>query len=280
MRRVERTPSVHSYGQLGAKPLEKASTAAKVGDSVVVGDKAVSIPPRQVPEDVLAARSVATAVSRVVARRNPRIDSVSLLDITAEKAANLTEDEIVELLRFKGRTDPSKLALVLFLPDGYRIAIQLVKGISEDRWLELLGGDQAAADDFGFYMLFGEKFLWRAMEERPTLEEAKEYIRVECELSPEDLQNEEVDGRVTPLAQAMVDVYANKSRRRKFGDQLQKITHYLLNQLPSPDSANRGYWRTLCKVIKDEMRSRSGGKKLIELGKDFPALKAALEIPS
>ncbi|MDR1528381.1 MAG: hypothetical protein LBS22_02230 [Puniceicoccales bacterium] len=62
MRRVERTPSVHSYGQLGTKSLEKASTAAKVGDSVVVGDKAVGIPPRKVPEDALAARSAVADV--------------------------------------------------------------------------------------------------------------------------------------------------------------------------------------------------------------------------
>ncbi|MDR0742433.1 MAG: hypothetical protein LBE98_03145 [Puniceicoccales bacterium] len=199
------------------------------------------------------------------------------MDLTAEEAANLTEDEIVELLRFKGRTDPSKLALVLFLPDGYRIAIQLVKGISEDRWLELFGGDQAAADDFRYYMLSGKKFLWRKMEKRPTLKEAKEYIRMECELSPEDLQNEEVDGRVTPLAQAMVDVYANKGRRRKFGDQLQNLTNLILSKLSSPDSANQEYWRTICEAIRYEMRGRSGRRKLTELREKFPALKAAME---
>ncbi|MDR0742434.1 MAG: hypothetical protein LBE98_03150 [Puniceicoccales bacterium] len=72
MRRVEKTPFAHNYGQLGTKSLEKASTAAKVGDSVVVCDKAVSIPSGKVPEDVLATRSVAIAAPRVVARRNPR----------------------------------------------------------------------------------------------------------------------------------------------------------------------------------------------------------------
>ncbi|MDR2432468.1 MAG: hypothetical protein LBD34_01820 [Puniceicoccales bacterium] len=285
MESLKRTQFAQGYDLLVAKPVGKGNSAPKVEDPIVAGGKEVTIHLHKVPDTPLRTRSVVAAAVPLppfVPRHLGIYHSASWLWFTAENTANLPQSAIVKSLYFKGRFDPSKLAMILLLQDGEVIANQLLDGIPGNRLLELLGGNRNSMEEFVYYMLFG-KYFKRIMEESPTLEEAKDRIRVECEFYPKDLQRRKLNKLITAPAQAMMELWTDKDKRMEFENQLRKIVDLILGKLPPPNEENRRYWNNVCEAIKDgvgESPKEKDRKRLMELREKFPAFKAAMETKS
>jgi hypothetical protein len=300
MDRLKRTQSVQYYGQLASKSVEKQADAAKEEDVAATDDRKVSIPlslvpgsvvgthsvavavpqsptvnsPRnEVPEDALETRSAVVAVPQSTTVNPPRC----CLELTVGNAANLKEDEIVQLLRFRRWFDVSKFAPILFLPDGYQIAIQLVNGMSGNCLLKAIGSSNVSADNFT-YMFPPENYFDKNMTDTPTKEEMMELLAVECSPLPDNLPEEEFDKLATVVGQDMMDTYSDKSRREKFVDNLGKIVDLIFHKLPSRSADNQVYWDNICEAVTEETVGEDGEyseEKLQELTEKYPAFKAA-----
>ncbi|MDR2432465.1 MAG: hypothetical protein LBD34_01805 [Puniceicoccales bacterium] len=277
MEKTKRTQSAQGYDSLVTKPVRKSNSVPRNEDFLVLGGrggKKVYIPSFKVPDTPLGTRSV---VSSVVAQRQPSGKlPVSLPEFTLENTANLTEEEFVELLCLNGKFDPIKLAIILCLPDGDRIAIQVIEHISKSRLLEVLGGNRDSAEGLGD-LLSGKNPLKRITSELLTTEELGEYLRVVFRYPLMALQNKEVYGPIIALAQVMLDTCPNKGRRREFESQLRKIIDLILGKLPPPNEENQRYWDNIIKTIKRRIRGKKGKEKvtakLVKFKKKFPVLK-------
>ncbi|MDR0693442.1 MAG: hypothetical protein LBF49_02640 [Puniceicoccales bacterium] len=278
MERVKKIQPAQSYGQSGTIPEKVDDSVQKVIDFFEVGGKGgkrvrrVDIPAPRVSGSPLRTRSaVAAAVPPVIVPRYPGVHPVSLLWLTVENVMNLPRDEILGVLSLNGRFDPSKLAIMLFLPGGYQIANQVVERIPRCRLLKLIGGNRASLDDC-LDLLFEKKYLERIMLEFPTVKEIREYIRVECGFFPEDLQDEEVDERITALAQTMIESYADEGGRRKLESNLRKVVDLIFVKLPLPTKRNQRLWDNIGKALS----GKKGEKKHREIKERFPLSYIAL----
>ncbi|MDR0693443.1 MAG: hypothetical protein LBF49_02645 [Puniceicoccales bacterium] len=250
MKKVERSLSA-PYGLLSISSLKKDGGDPKIVDPIVAGSGEIGIPPPRIFGSPLEIRSavVPTVPPLVIPLDSTLNPPMSCLELTLENTAGLTEDEILGVLSLNGRFDASKFEIVLFLPDGYQIAMQLVNGMSGGCLLKLFGESRASSENFVYHMISG-KYLERKMEKFPTVKEMKEYLRVECGFFPEDLQDEEVDERITSLAQTMIGVYTNQDRRVEFEGERRNLNSLIINKFPLPDMENQACWNNIITQLK------------------------------
>jgi hypothetical protein len=255
MDRLKRTQSVQYYGQLASKSVEKQADAAKVEDVAATGDRKVSIPLSLVPEDALETHSVATAVPKSTTVSPPRC----CLELTVRNAANLNEDEIVQLLQFEGKFDASRLGIILLLPDGDQIAAQLVNGMSGNCLLKAIGRNNVSANNF-VYVFFPEEYVAKEGEidigEVSTKELFSNSIR---EVFLQSSQKGEFNELIGIMNQMAMDIYIDKDQRNRFEDQLQKTVDLIVGKLPSPNAENQEFWDNLHKAIVDVINENGDG---------------------
>ncbi|MDR2432466.1 MAG: hypothetical protein LBD34_01810 [Puniceicoccales bacterium] len=276
MESLKRTQSAQGYDLLVTKPVEKGNSAPKVEDPIVADGKEVSIPLRKVPCVPLGTRSAeAAAVSPVVVQRQPRGKlPVSWLEFTPENIANLTEDEIIRQLCFRGNPDPSKFGTMLFLPNGFQIVFQVLELISEDRLLELIGRNATSADSF-MYIFFEKEYFVDDIDESPTEETMRNSVRVECKPLPQGLSRKKAKKLITVVSREMLEVYVNEDKRREFEGKVRKIVDLIFDKLPPPNEKNQRYWDNIREAIGtviDESYGMDYEKKLAKLKKRFPVL--------
>ncbi|MDR1457843.1 MAG: hypothetical protein LBI47_03285 [Puniceicoccales bacterium] len=278
MEGTKKIQPAQSYDQSVAIPKEVDGSGPKTRDLFEVGGRGgkrvrkISIPPCKVFDGTLGTHSArAAAVPPDIVPRYSGVHPVSLLWFTVENVKNLPQDEIVESLFLNDKFTLSKLAIVLSLPEGDQIAGQVVECIPGDRLLKLLGENRASLDDC-LDLLFEKKWLERIALEFPTVEEIKEYLRVACGFSPEDLQNEEVNGPITALAQTMTETYADEDRRRGIEGEMRKVVDSIFSKLPPPSEENQKLWDNILKA----MHTKKSEKKLKEIRKRFPLVYLVL----
>ncbi|MDR0693444.1 MAG: hypothetical protein LBF49_02650 [Puniceicoccales bacterium] len=286
MRQIERSLSA-PYGSLrisspGISSVKKDGGDPKIVDPVVAGSGKIGIPPSKVPGGALETHSAVAAPvppPPVVVPRNPRVNHpVSWLEFTVENTAGLREDEIVRLLLFQDRPDPSKFGTIFFLPDGDQIVRQLVNGMSGNRLLEFVGRDAISADSFTC-IFFEKKYFVEDMDEDPTMEDMRDSVLIECEPLPPGLPKGKFEERITVVARAMKDAYANKGKRGKFEGKLRNVVDSIFAKLPPPNEENQEYWDNICEAIEtviDESPSADNKKRLAEARERFPVLDIAL----
>ncbi|MDR1233502.1 MAG: hypothetical protein LBJ75_04580 [Puniceicoccales bacterium] len=285
MDKVERREPVQYWNRLAAI-LEKEENdaakndAAKTRNFIAIDGKKVNIPQRTVSEGTLVkARSVvAVADPEDSIVNRPR----SWIEFTMENTAKLTEDEIVELLQLSGQFDASKLASILFLPNGPRIATQLVNRMSGDCLLKAIGRDLMAADNL-VCILFPEDYFDGLTGESPTVDRMAVCVRRECEPLPQGLSKEKADGQISIVSQTMMKVCADKDRRKDYESRLQRIVDLIFNKLPPPNKENQKQWDNIYTAVMEETTdldgetSEDGEKKLEELERRYTVWKVVEE---
>ncbi|MDR0693441.1 MAG: hypothetical protein LBF49_02635 [Puniceicoccales bacterium] len=286
MERVKRTQPDQDDGQVVERPVEEDELFSGVfsmeGEEkmITLGGEGISIPWGKVPDDVLETRSaeVPTVPPLVIPLDSTLKPPMSWPEFTLENTAGLREDEIVRLLLFQGRPDPSKFGIVLFLPDGESIAIQLINGIPADRLLRFVGENRGSADNF-MCVFFGEGFFVKDMDQVPTIEDMRNSVSIECEPFPPGLPEEKFEERITVVAQAMKDAYADKGKRGEFEDKLRNVMDLIFAKLPLPDMENQMCWDNIRRATIDNsyrFYGTDGEKKLAELRERFPVLDLIL----
>ncbi|MDR2628667.1 MAG: hypothetical protein LBC30_01575 [Puniceicoccales bacterium] len=265
---VERMRSILGYGQLAMRPKEDSDTTDDE-DFVIGGSKKVNVPQAIVPDDALGTRS------EIVPRFPKGSGPTSWLECTVENTANLVEDKIVQLLFFQGRFDVSKLALILLLPDGDRIATQLANGMSGNRLLESIGGDATSVDDF-MCIFFPEEYFVKDIGEVPTLEQIANSTRAECEFPSQDLSKEKFDEQIDMVSQATIDTFTHKDRRENFEGQLGGIADSIARKFPPSNAENQKCWDNIFRGVKamidESHRANGDGEKKLKRAKEiFPA---------
>ncbi|MDR1233503.1 MAG: hypothetical protein LBJ75_04585 [Puniceicoccales bacterium] len=279
MDKVEKVKPVPDWSQLAALAAmleEEENDTVKIGNFTAVDDKKVSIPPKKVPEDTLKARSVAT----VADPRSPTgLPPRSWREFTETNTANLTEDKIAQLLSPQEGFDPSDWGFILLMPDGYRIAAQLVNRVSEKCLLDIIGGNFEAARNF-MYIFFEEKYCAKKMGEPLTKEEVDDAIRLVGEgpfpqdLSqekfeelvgtilqtilggepfPRGLSQEKLGERMGTIIQTMLDILIKKNRREEFESQLRGVVDLIVKKLPKPNAENQARWDNIHTAIKTKV---------------------------
>jgi hypothetical protein len=210
--------------------------------------------------------------------KKAKVSLTSWLEFTVENTANLTADEIIQLLSHSGTFDSSKFGTMLFLPDGTRVVRQIVNGIPGDRLLKLIGKDATSADSFMCILLNREYFV-NDMDETPTEEVIRNSVRKECEPFSLDFPREKADKLITSVAQIMMETYVDENKRREFENNLRDVVDLIVSKFPPPNKENQTCWDNICKAIKiaiGESRNTDEEEKFAELEGRFPALKAAM----
>ncbi|MDR2628666.1 MAG: hypothetical protein LBC30_01570 [Puniceicoccales bacterium] len=273
MEKVKRTHLVCGCGQLVSKPEEKQADASKVGDSVAVAcsSSEVGIPLREVPENTLRTRSVATTTDL----QKPTVASPRFwLEFTLKNTANLVEGEIVQLLSLEDRFDASNFGTILFLSNGDRIATQLIKGMSGDCLLESIGRDATSVDNF-MYIFFPEEYFAKKKEVDGPLTKERVGDRIR-KFSPQGSQKEEFNRLVDVVSQAAINIFTHKDRRKKFEGRLGIIADSIARKFPPSNAKNQKYWDNIFRGVRamiDESHGANGDgeEKLKRAKKIFPA---------
>ncbi|MDR2432467.1 MAG: hypothetical protein LBD34_01815 [Puniceicoccales bacterium] len=255
MESLKRTQSAQGYVQEVESPDTERAVDPLIGNSLIravnLGSEKFNIPPPRVSSTPLEIHSIeVAAVSLVAVPPDSTINSpVSWLEFTPENTANLTENEIAQLLRFGDEFDPSKFGTMLLLPNGIQIVFQIIELISEDRLLELIGGNETSADSFT-YILFEDRYFPQGIGERPPERSIRYSIEVECKPLPQGFPEERAEELITAPAQAMMELYVDEGKRREFESQLRNVVNLIAGKFPPPNEENQVYWDNICEAIK------------------------------
>ncbi|MDR2628668.1 MAG: hypothetical protein LBC30_01580 [Puniceicoccales bacterium] len=279
MEGVRRTKSGQDDGQVVARPEEKDEfpldistiSVEKVERTVTAGRRAVSIPQAEVYGSALGTRSViATNVPR-----NSRVNSpTSWLELTPENAVNLKENEFIQLLSHRGIFDVSKLGYILFFPEGYSIAAQMINLIPGNRLLRLVGEGLESAYYFA-HIFFEKKFLGIDNSQVPTMESLHSIIQAKCKSQLQGLSQKSMNDRITDLTQTVRETCADEDKCRKFESNLRNLTDLIFSKLPSPNIGNQILWDNIRRAVEDNVHrfyDTDGEKKLEELKGRFSVL--------
>ncbi|MDR2603516.1 MAG: hypothetical protein LBC11_03075 [Puniceicoccales bacterium] len=289
MEGVRRTGSGQNDGQVVARPVEgdelppdiSAISMEKGGKTVTIGRKKISIPCSKVCGNAFRTSSVTAIVSPGVHPWWPavgakvNISSKSWLELTMENTANLTVDEIIQLLSHSGTFDVSILGYILFLPDGYSIAVRVINTF-RDCLLKAIGESLMSAYYFT-HILFEGKFLRRDKGQVPAMGSLRSTVQAKCESQLQGPPQASMDDRIAVLAQAMKETYTDENRRRQLESNLRNLIDLIFIKLTPPNKENQVYWNNICRTIEDNadrVFPQNGYRKFKELQKRFPVLSS------
>jgi hypothetical protein len=241
-----------------AEPSKDGFDTTRVADVAGVGGGAVRIPQRRAPEDALRMHPAAA----VADPRPPRVlPPKFLLDCTVENTADLSGDEVAQLLTCQRGSeqvfDLEGLVYMLFLPNGRDIAIQLVNKLPGDFLLALLGNSESSRLSF-IRMLFRQDYFRLseiqsrfAQDGRPKTRD--EMVR-ECmwDKCKSFLSAQEFGRRADVLVQAAVAIYDDPKQLRRFEKDQQQIGSLIASKFPPLDDENQEYWGYIWAVIESE----------------------------
>ncbi|MDR1457844.1 MAG: hypothetical protein LBI47_03290 [Puniceicoccales bacterium] len=306
---MENIKPIQNDGQLVIRPVDEQDDTAKGQDPIAVGSREISIPRSKVPEDALETRSAAVAVPPNLKINPP----TSWLECTAENTANLTEDEIVELLHHKYpftfvgenakdfqscsmedlrdtnydpdiRTGffrffkPNRLVYLSLFPDGGLIVHQLINGMSGNCLIKLIGKDKRASKAF-MDLLFKQDYFAVDRREMSTANKVGDWIQAECESLPK----EKVDELATVLFRSMTDVSTDEGKPRSIESKIRNIVDLVFSKLPPPNEENQKLWDNIRETIKHIVKKgypddKEKVKKLREKYPVFNLVLSGLEV--